>query len=218
MMAEIKICGLTRPEDARAAQAAGATYGGVILAEGSPRRVDADDVTRIFEGVGLRRCGVFVNADFETIAAAVDAMELDVVQLHGDEGPELPRRLRAELGIEVWKALRPRTGEEFVAGLDQFAADVDGVLLDGWSKTARGWTGTAFPWEEIARHRSRVPDTMRLVVAGGLSPDNVARVLSLLDPDAVDVSSGVESSPGKKDPQLIDEFAGAVRAATAKKE
>src|SRR5690349_14737614 len=133
-MAEIKICGLTRPEDARAAAAAGATYGGVILAEGSPRRVDTTDVVRIFEGLALRRCGVFVNADFDMISAAADTMGLDVVQLHGDEGPELPRRLRAEMGIEVWKALRPRSGDEFVEGLEEFAADVDGVLLDGWSK------------------------------------------------------------------------------------
>lgn len=217
-MADIKFCGLTRPEDARAAQAAGAIFGGVILAEGSPRRVQAEDVVRIFEGLPLRRCGVFVNSDFETIAAAVDAMALDVVQLHGDEDPQLPRRLRAELGIEVWKALWPRTGEEFVAGLERFADAVDGVLLDGWSKSARGGTGTPFPWEEIARFRDRVPETLRFVVAGGLTPANVAQAMALLDPDAVDVSSGVESSPGRKDPHLIDEFAGAVRSATAKRE
>lgn len=217
-MADIKFCGLTRPEDARAAQAAGAIFGGVILADGSPRRVQAEDVVRIFEGLHLRRCGVFVNSDFETIPAAVDAMALEVVQLHGDEAPQLPRRLRAELGIEVWKALWPRTGEEFVEGLERFADAVDGVLLDGWSKSARGGTGTPFPWEEIAHFRDRVPDTLRFVVAGGLTPANVAQAMALLDPDAVDVSSGVESSPGKKDPHLIDEFAGAVRSATAKRE
>lgn len=217
-MADIKICGLTRYADARAAEAAGAVYGGVILADGSPRRVNTAEVLRLFDGVSLRRCGVFVNADFRTVSEAVDEMSLDVVQLHGDEWPELPRRLRAELGVESWKALRPRSGDEFLRELDRFAGDVDGVLLDGWSSVARGGTGTPFPWAEIARHRHRVPGTLRFVAAGGLGPANVAEMMELLTPDVVDVSSGVESAPGVKDHNLIQEFAGAVRSATVRKE
>lgn len=217
-MADIKICGLTRPADARAAEAAGATYGGVILADGSPRRVHAEDVVRIFDGVSLRRCGVFVNADYATIATAIDDMDLDIVQLHGDEGPELARRLRSGLGVETWKALRPRSGEEFATELQRFASEVDGVLLDGWSKSARGGTGTPFPWQEVAARRDELPPTLRFVAAGGLGPANVAEMMALLSPDVVDVSSGVESAPGLKDHILINEFAAAVRSAIARKE
>lgn len=217
-MADIKICGLTRLDDARAAEAAGATYGGVILADGSPRRVYPQDVLRLFEGVSLRRCGVFVNADFDTIAAAVDEMNLEVVQLHGDEGPDLSRRLRGELGVETWKVLRPRSGDEFLRELDRFTADVDGVLLDGWSKDARGGTGIPFPWAGVALYRDRVPGNVRFAAAGGLGPANVARMMDLLAPDIVDVSSGVESAPGLKDHSLINEFAMAVRSAIARKE
>ncbi len=217
-MADIKICGLTRLEDARAAEAAGATYGGVILADGSPRRVHAAEVVRIFDGVALHRCGVFVNADFATISAAFDEMALEVVQLHGDEGPEFARRLREELGVETWKALRPRSGEEFAREMEQFAGEVDGVLLDGWSKTARGGTGTPFPWADVASRRNELPDDLRFVAAGGLGPANVAEMMELLSPDVVDVSSGVERAPGLKDHTLIHEFAAAVRSATARKE
>lgn len=212
-MAAIKICGLTRPEDARAAELAGAFFGGVILASGSPRRVDPDAVQEIFGETSLVRCGVFVNQEPERLFTLVDKLSLHVVQLHGDETPEVAARLRLETGVETWKAIRPREGEEFSAELDRFADVVDGILLDGWSAAARGGTGVRFPWHAVAEYRHRVPSGVRLGVAGGLSPKNVGEVMAILAPDLVDVSSGVESAPGIKDENLIREFADAVRAA-----
>jgi phosphoribosylanthranilate isomerase len=89
-------------------------------------------------------------------------------------------------------------------------------MVDGWSDQARGGTGTRFPWEEVAEHRNRLSAPLQLIVAGGLGPGNVAEVVTLLDPDVVDVSSGVEQSPGLKDPELIHAFADAVRSARAR--
>ena len=93
--------------------------------------------------------------------------------------------------------------------------EVVGLHLDGWSERGRGGTGTRFPWEEVAGHRAALAADVRLIVAGGLRPDNVAQVISLLTPDIVDVSSGVESAPGVKDPESIRRFAEVVRAAVA---
>lgn len=208
-----KVCGLTRPQDAAAAAAAGARYGGVILAPGGRRSISPERAAEVFNGLLLRRVGVFVDASAVEIRRAVETAGLHVVQLHGDEGPDEIAALRPPRGVTVWKAIRPRTPGEFVALVDRFAAVVDGVLVDGWSAAARGGTGTAFPWKAVAEHRHRVPASVALVAAGGLRPDNVTRAIELLAPTAVDVSSGVESAPGIKDLALIREFAAAVARA-----
>lgn len=212
----VKICGLTRRPDAEAAAAAGASFGGVILAPGGRRTVAPEAVPRIFEGVALRRVGVFVDASLDHLRAAVAAASLDVAQLHGDETPEYARALREGAAAPiVWKAVRPRDAAEFLAAVERFAGAADALLLDGWSPGAHGGTGTRFPWEEVAAHRDRMPDGLALVVAGGLSPENVDRAVRLLRPAGVDVSSGVERSPGVKDPAAIASFLTAVRSASA---
>jgi phosphoribosylanthranilate isomerase len=210
----LKICGLTRAEDALAAAAAGATYGGVILAPGGPRSVAPGAARAIFAASPLARCGVFVDEPIERLLERVEELALDVVQLHGDETPELAAAVRAGTRAGVWKAIRPRDGAEFVEAAETFEGAVDGLLLDGFSDAARGGTGTRFPWEEVARHRGRLAARLRLIVAGGLRPENVARAIELLEPDVVDVSSGVELSPGVKDPAAIRKFAEAVRDAS----
>ncbi|MEX2582228.1 MAG: phosphoribosylanthranilate isomerase [Gemmatimonadota bacterium] len=216
-MTQVKICGLTRAGDAAAAEAAGAVYGGVILAPGSPRTVTPGRVLEIFDGSGLERVGVFVNEARDRIADLAAGLGLAVVQLHGDESPEFAAAIGAATGAEVWKAIRPRDAAEFVSAATKFEGAVAGLLVDGWSAAARGGTGARFPWREVAAHRAGLGTGTRLIAAGGLGPDNVAEVISILDPDVVDVSSGVERSAGEKDEVLIRRFAAAAGAAAAQK-
>src|SRR5690606_14390547 len=140
-----------------------------------------------------------------------------VVQLHGDETPELARSIRESLGVEVWKAVRPRSGEEYERAAMEFEGAVDGLLLDGWSPSSRGGTGVRFPWREVAARRtsSRVP--LKLIAAGGLNPENVGEMIDLVRPDVVDVSSGVEEAPGLKDAESIRRFVSAASAAMTEK-
>lgn len=209
----VKVCGLTRRSDAAAAAAAGATYGGVILAAGRSRSVGAAQAAELFAGIELRRTGVFVDAWEDEILESAGAVSLDVVQLHGDEPPRLAESLRGA-GLTVWKALRPRSAAELLAGIDRYAGVVDGLLLDGWSARGVGGTGASFDWDDLAPHRDVIPAAVALVVAGGLKPENVARAAALLRPAVVDVSSGVETGPGIKDHRLIRAFVDAA-ASTA---
>jgi phosphoribosylanthranilate isomerase len=207
----LKVCGITRRADAEAAARAGAAFLGVVLAPGGKRTVAAEDAGALLGGLPVRRVGVFVDAPAEELRRAADLAGLDVLQLHGDEPPELLRELRAEGRWTVWKALRPRDAAEFRAGVERYAGVADALLLDGFSARAHGGTGTAFPWEEVAALRGVVPAGLPLVVAGGMRADNVARAVALLRPDVVDVSSGVESAPGIKDRTAIETFAAALR-------
>lgn len=203
----VKVCGLTRHEDARQAAGAGAAYLGVILAPGGKRSVTPEAARVIFGGLSARRVGVFVDAD--DAAAVAEAAGVHVIQLHGDESPEAAARLR-EAGWEVWKALRPRTGGEFAGEAPRWAGAVDALLLDGFSAAARGGTGASFPWAEVAARLDALPAGTRLIAAGGLRPGNVAEAAIALRPAVVDVSSGVEISPGIKDPDAVRRFVRAV--------
>ena len=207
----VKVCGLTRHEDAAAAAGAGARYLGVILAPGGRRTVAPGDGAVIFGDLKVQRAGVFVNATADELRRAAEAARLDVLQLHGDETPELAAALRGE-GFAVWKALRPRSGDELSAGLVHYAGAVDAILLDGYSAEARGGTGTAFDWRAAAERLGELPPETMLVAAGGLRPENVAEAASILRPQVVDVSSGVESAPGVKDHAAVRAFVAAVRA------
>jgi phosphoribosylanthranilate isomerase len=206
----VKVCGLMRHEDAAAAADAGARYLGVILAPGGRRTVAPGDGAVIFADLRVQRVGVFVNAAADELRRGAEAARLDVLQLHGDEPPELAAAMR-DAGFTVWKALRPRTGDELAAGLVLYSGAVDAILLDGWSADARGGTGTAFPWREVAERLSEMPAETMLVAAGGLRPDNVAEAASILRPQVVDVSSGVERAPGVKDHDAVRAFVAAVR-------
>lgn len=210
---QVKICGLMRRPDAELAAASGAHYGGVILAPGGRRSISPAAAASLFDGLPLRRVGVFVDADADALRRAGEQASLHVLQLHGAENPEQAAALRQDGRWEVWKALRPRTAAEFLAEVGRFAGAVDGILLDGWSAAAPGGTGARFPWEVIAEHRAEFPGQLRLIVAGGLSPANVAAAVQLLRPEVVDVSSGVEHSPGEKSPEAVSAFVAAVRDA-----
>lgn len=208
-----KICGLTRRSDAELAAAAGATHAGVILARGGRRSIDPSLAATLLEGLPLRKVGVFVNGAPAEVAEAARTARLDVLQLHGDEGVAEIEALRREGGWEIWKAVRPRGADDFRAAVDAFGERVDGILLDGWSPVAPGGTGASFPWEEIAPVRAILPPGILLIAAGGLDAGNVGRAIDLLAPDLVDVSSGVELSPGIKDPAAVPAFVAAARRA-----
>jgi phosphoribosylanthranilate isomerase len=207
----VKVCGLTRAGDAEVAVESGARYLGAILAPGGKRTVTPEAAAVIFGHLPAQRVGVFVNATAGELRHAAAVAGLHVLQLHGDEPPELAAELRGD-GYTVWKAVRPRGGDDFAAAAVRYAGSVDALLLDGYGADARGGTGTSFPWREVAERLSVLPPGLALVAAGGLRPENVAEAATILRPAVVDVSSGVETAPGAKDPGAVRAFIAAVRA------
>jgi indole-3-glycerol phosphate synthase/phosphoribosylanthranilate isomerase len=199
----VKVCGLTRPGDAHAAWTAGATWGGLVFAADSPRRLTPERARGVRDAAPLRWAGVFVDEDPGTIAALVRDLELHAVQLHGEEGPEVVARLRAMLpaGCEIWKAVRVR---DRAPSLSETGADR--LLLDAWSEGARGGTGSRFDWNVAASH----PERHRVVLAGGLDAGNVV-IADAVGVGMLDVSSGVEESPGVKSASRLRAFFGALR-------
>ena len=188
----LKICGLTNEADAAHAAAAGATALGVVFAPSSPRCVSADTARDIVEAVPghVPVVGVFVNAPLEEIVAVVAHTGIRVVQLHGDE----PERYAAALKLPLLRA----------AGVD-VAIDswpTATLLLDATSAGQRGGTGQRVDWDKAAAVARR----RKTVLAGGLTPDNVAEAIAAVRPFGVDVSSGVEASPGRKDRDKVSRF------------
>jgi indole-3-glycerol phosphate synthase len=203
----VKVCGITSEDDARMVAQAGVDAVGLVFWPNSPRAVDVETARRIARALPpfVLRVGVFVDATPETLRRTAEEVGLDVLQLHGDEPPEalrgLPRR--------VVKAIR--VGEGFRAeDALRYEGVAAGILLDTKAPNGRpGGTGLSFDWSQARLLRER---TSFLALAGGLDPDNVRIALTAVRPDAVDVSRGVESSPGRKDPQKVRAFVEAVRA------
>ncbi|HJQ31146.1 MAG TPA: phosphoribosylanthranilate isomerase [Pyrinomonadaceae bacterium] len=198
-MTLIKVCGVTNLEDALAAVEAGAGMLGFNFYPRSPRYVSPEDARRIVERLpeSVTCVGVFVNEPADEVERVAREAGLGAVQLHGDETPEFCRSLR---GLKTIKALRVR------AGFDADACALyttDAVLLDAYTAGAFGGTGHTFDWTLARQARERVA---RLFLAGGLTPDNVAEAVRAVRPYAVDVCSGVETSPGRKSSQLMRRF------------
>lgn len=217
-MFRIKICGITRPEDALFACEAGADAIGLNFAPPSPRAIDisrAQEISAAVHGKVLR-VGVFVNASADLISQIVRQAPLDMVQLHGDE----PAELLLELGeIPIMKAFRLRTTDvtpiaDFLAQATKLGRMPAAVLLDAYSANSYGGTGQTADWSAAAEYQ-RLPMTPQVpfVLAGGLTAENVAQAIRQVRPWAVDTASGVESAPGIKDPQQIAAFVAAVRGA-----
>ena len=210
MPANVKICGLTRPEDADLAVSSGAWAIGMIFFDGSPRRVDIDTAAEIATA-NRRRCevaGVFVNAPLDDVLATLSSVPLSVLQFHGDEGPSYCAEAARRTGLKVMKALRAKNAST-VRELSTYTTDLH--MLDAHVPGAYGGTGQSFDWELAAAHPGRPP----LVLSGGLTPENVAEALSVVHPFSVDVASGVETSPGVKDPDRMRRFFEAVEQAAA---
>ena len=212
-MVEIKFCGMTRPEDARDAAALGARYIGVILAEG-PRTLTNDAARAIFAVVpaGISRVGVFGAAPPEQIADRAQHLGLDIVQLHGDPDARTIAQLRTIYRGQVWAVQRIAGADipELATALFDVA---DGVVLDARVAGKLGGTGVTLAWDEIAARIKHLRQRRaRLVLAGGLRPENVAKAIDALQPDIVDVSSGVEARMGVKDADRMRAFRDAVLA------
>jgi phosphoribosylanthranilate isomerase len=210
-MIGIKICGLCRPVDAAAAVDAGADYVGVILAPATRRTQTLDTAKQIFERArGARRVGVFVNPELSMLRQAIRDLQLDVVQLHGEETPDVARV--AGESAQVWKAVRVQAPDEIGKAAKAFSGAVHGLLLDAFHPTLSGGSGERLEWLSLTAERARLPAGLQVVVAGGLTPENVADAVYALSPDIVDVSSGVEASMGEKSVERMRAFVAAARA------
>ncbi len=210
---KVKICGLTRREDAYFAEEAGADFLGVVLVPGTPRCLDPDDAAQVLADV--TRPIVAVIADWE-VGEAVSAAQVvgcDVIQLHGDETPDQVSQVRDAGPWRVWKALRIREPGDVAVGLDRFGGVAHGLLLDAWHPSHKGGTGRVFSWGGVAGADITFPSQLTRIVAGGMDSDNVGDAVALLRPHVVDVSSGVEESPGVKDRRKVEAFIRSVRMA-----
>ena len=206
MLAKVKFCGMTRRQDAALASEIGATYVGVVFADG-PRKVSATEARAILDAAGekVRRVGVFGTNDPSEIARACEEATLDVVQLHADPTPADVRSVRNAFKGEVWAAIRI-AGNHIPHDAEQLFDSADAVVLDARSEKRLGGTGQALPWSDVAVDLARDRGSSAVVLAGGLTPANVVSAIRTLAPDVVDVSSGIESAPGIKDPWLMREF------------
>jgi phosphoribosylanthranilate isomerase len=205
MNVRVKICGITRRDDALTAVAAGADALGFMFYERSPRFVAVEQAAAICRELPplVTRVGVFVGASADFIRSTASACGLGAVQLHGGESPEFCR----QFALPVIKAFRIR-GPESLAGLAGY--DTAAVLLDSYVPGQQGGTGARFDWSLAAETATA---GRPIFLAGGLTAENVAEAVRAVRPYAVDVSSGVESAPGCKDPEKVRRFIAAVRAA-----
>jgi phosphoribosylanthranilate isomerase len=206
-----KICGVTRRADAAAAEAAGAAYVGANFVPASPRRVEAHVAAALARAISIPLVAVVADLGPLEAAAIARAAGARGIQLHGTEPPETVEALRSEGGWELWKAVRVRSPADVLDAFDRFAS-VDLLLLDGWDPSRLGGTGAPFDWRAVESVRRDAPAGLRVGIAGGITPENVVEAIRLLQPDLVDVASGVESAPGVKDHDRIRELAREIRS------
>ncbi len=199
----VKICGITRVEDALAAAAAGADAIGLVFYAKSPRAVDIEQAREILAALPpfVTSVGLFVDAERSELERILASVPLDLLQFHGDESVQQCEAF----GRPYIKALRVKAGDDIAAQVARYPS-AQGILLDAYVEGVPGGTGEAFDW-------SLIPQTLSkpLILAGGLRPDNVAEAVSRVRPYAVDVSGGVEASKGVKDVEKVGAFIRAAR-------
>lgn len=210
-MTDVKICGIKDPENLNAAINAGARYIGFVFYPPSPRHVSFDVAWNLARAVptGMRSVGLFVDPDHDELEHIVSGIQLDVIQLHGSESPGKVQTIRDKFKMPVMKAIRVAEEKDLddVAGYEAVA---DWLLFDAKvPDDLPGGTGHSFDWAILKDRTFSKP----WMLGGGLTPENVGDALSILSPDAVDVSSGVESSRGQKDPTKIKTFIETVKSA-----
>lgn len=201
-MTKVKICGIKTLSDAKFAVDYGADAIGFVFAE-SIRKVSKEKARSIVQKLPpfVTTVGLFVNDTAENIEAICRFCGLDAIQLHGNEQPGLLNKLK---DFKTIKAFRIQNEKDIIP-IRKYKPDA--ILLDGYSEKNMGGTGTSFDWKIVKHIRTSIP----IIVAGGLTPLNVSRAIKIVKPYGVDVSSGVESSPGKKDRKLIKKFIDAVK-------
>jgi phosphoribosylanthranilate isomerase len=212
----IKICANTSLADAIVAAEAGADAVGFVFAP-SPRRVTAEQVAAIVPRLPseIEKIGVFVDATLDEIAGTAEAAGLTGVQLHSDVTAEETAKLRARLGtrVRILRVVHFEAGAPERAAAAAQDASVDAILIDSRTATAVGGTGKIYDWAEARRTLFGATKEMKLVAAGGLNPENVAEAIAVLHPWGVDVVSGVEVEPGRKDAAKVRAFIEKARAA-----
>ncbi|MCR9256533.1 MAG: phosphoribosylanthranilate isomerase [Alphaproteobacteria bacterium] len=209
---EVKICGISTPEARDAAVDAGASMLGFVFFPRSPRNVSLEHARDLAAGmpVSVGRVPLLVNASDNMIGQVVDAIDPTLLQLHGSETPERCAQIQSTFGIHVMKAVGIASGGD-VLRAKQFADVCDRLLLDAKPRPGAdrpGGNAERFDWSLVADLDLGIP----WLLAGGLTPDNVAEAIRVTGCPGVDVSSGVESAPGVKDPELIRRFVAAARA------
>ena len=202
----IKVCGITEPEDARIAVAAGADGLGFIFVPQSPRHIDPDMVRKITRELPplVDAVGVFVDEEMEVVEEIMQYCCLSFIQLHGSETPDYCEKISCRV-MKSFSIGQATKSEDFAP----YAEAVSGFLLDTFHKDMAGGTGQTFDWQLLEHIKPPGP----IVLAGGLTPDNVGDAIRQVKPFAVDVNSGVEYQPGRKDPDKLRSFVQAVRKA-----
>jgi phosphoribosylanthranilate isomerase len=203
MSVKVKICGITSVADGVAAAEAGADMIGLMFYERSPRHISFPSAAEISRALSpfIVKVGVFVNPDEDTVMRAIGECGVTLLQFHGEETPEFC----AQFGVMSMKAFRVRAADSLLA-LPNYATDA--YLLDAYSPDAHGGTGAKFNWDLAINAKQHGKP---IFLAGGLTPENIGEAVRQVQPFGVDVSSGVESAPGKKDPAKVQAFIKAVR-------
>lgn len=210
MLARIKFCGMKRSRDAALAAELGVAYIGVVFADG-PRCVSAREAREILDAAGdrVKRVGVFGTNAPEAISRDADTAGLDVVQLQLDPTGADVIAIRESFKGDIWAAVR--IGDAHIPDdVERLFEMADAIVFDARHQHLLGGTGEALPWSELAADLARIRGSYSVVLAGGLNHRNVGTAIRTLAPDVVDVSSGIESSPGVKDPALMRSFVSAV--------
>jgi phosphoribosylanthranilate isomerase len=205
----VKICGITKSEQAVEIAEMGIDALGFICVPNTPRYIDLDQILLITNVLpaSVDRVGVFLDASMAEICQVIQSTGLNCVQLHGGESPEFCQVFKFTIpNVKLIKALRIRS-KETLEQVDNYCTWVDAILLDAYDPKLAGGTGKPINWEILSNFRPSCPWWL----AGGLSPDNVAIALQHLQPDGIDVSSGVEISPGNKDIDRVRQLLGAVK-------
>lgn len=228
-MTKIKICGITRFEDAQTCVDNGVDFIGINFYPDSPRFVSTEQARSIIYPFSklkpkIKFVGVFVNSSFAKITETAAYCGLDIIQLHGDEEPQLLTQLRSA-GLPTFKAFRGTGGLGSIGKyfVDQDNPDLPQLLLDAYQSNLYGGTGKTLDQDEILQLRKILSDplgdkSLRILLAGGLKPDNVTSFVRAIQPWGVDCASGVEANPGIKDPEKIRLFCSRVRAIKPAKE
>jgi phosphoribosylanthranilate isomerase len=214
---EIKFCGMTRGEDVAYAAGLGVAYVGAIFA-GGPRHQTVDGAQRVF-GASVpppKRVGVVAEQTPIEIAGMVHALRLHAVQLHANPSVERIDQVRSATAAKIWAVLQI-PGDELPANAADVADAVDAIVLDARVPGGLGGSGVTLPWTQLARSLDKVRGRCRIILAGGLRPENVATAIAAIEPDVVDVSSGVESAPGIKDHGRMRAFIEAVATVGVRK-
>ena len=208
-----KICGITRAQDINAVVQAGADAIGLVFFPPSPRHVSIEQAQVLAKSVPpyVQLIGLFVNASAEEIQTVLDSVPLDVLQLHGDESPEQCQQIALHCKRRWYKAIQVKPDLDILTEIQRYqAVGASAVLLDAWHPDLKGGTGHCFDWNQFPQ--LDIP----LILAGGLTPENVSDAIDTTAAFAVDVSGGVESAKGIKDQQLIEKFMQGVQRGSAK--